>query len=96
MLIEASVFSNLLFTEGKVHIVKKQLFFKMGLLIFTLSYQLRDAQKNKKVEKQKERERRETAKVGMTVKVGQLERDGQKVKVGTHQVKVGSKKDQQE
>ena len=49
-----------------------------------------------KVEKQKERERRETAKVGMTVKVGQSERDGQKVKVGTHQVKVGSNKDQQE
>ena len=47
-----------------------------------------------KVEKQKER--RETAKVGMTVKVGQSERDGQKVKVGTHQVKVGSNKDQQE
>ena len=45
-----------------------------------------------KVEKQKERERRETAKVGMTVKVGQSERDGQKVKVGTRQAKVGSKK----
>ena len=49
-----------------------------------------------KVEKQKERERRETAKVGVTVKVGQPERDGQKVKVGTHEVKVGSNKDQQE
>ena len=49
-----------------------------------------------KVEKQKERERRDTAKVGMTVKVGQSERDGQKAKVGTHQVKVGSNKDQQE
>ena len=49
-----------------------------------------------KVEKQKERERSETAKVGITVKVGQSERDGQKVKVGTHQVKVGSHKDQQE
>ena len=50
----------------------------------------------KKVEKQKERERRETAKVGMTVKVGQSERDGQKVMVGTRQVKVGSNKGQQE
>ena len=49
-----------------------------------------------KVEKQKERERRETAKVGMTVKVAQSERDGLKVKVGTHHVKVGSNKDQQE
>ena len=49
-----------------------------------------------KVDKEKERERRETAKVGMTVKVGQSERDGQKVKVGTHQVKAGSNKDQQE
>ena len=49
-----------------------------------------------KVEKQKARERRETAKVGMTVKVGQSERDGQKVKVSTHQVKIGSNKDQQE
>ena len=49
-----------------------------------------------KVEKQKERERRETAKVGVTEKVGQPERDGQKVKVGTHEVKVGSNKDQQE
>ena len=49
-----------------------------------------------KVEKQKERERRETAKAGMTVKVGQSERHGQKVKVGTHQVKVGSNKDQHE
>ena len=46
--------------------------------------------------KQKERERRETAKVGVTEKVGQPERDGQKVKVGTHEVKVGSNKDQQE
>ena len=49
-----------------------------------------------KVEKQKERERRETAKVGVPVKVGQSERDGQKVKVGTQQVKVGSNRDQQE
>ena len=40
-----------------------------------------------KVEKQKEMERRETAKAGMTVKVGQLERDAQKVRVGTLQVK---------
>ena len=40
--------------------------------------------------------RRETAKVGMTVKVGQSERDGQKVKVGTRQAKVGSNKGQQE
>ena len=48
-----------------------------------------------KVEKQKERERRETAKVGMTVKVGQSESDGQKVKVGTRQVKVGSNKGQE-
>ena len=45
-----------------------------------------------KLEKQKERERRDTAKVGMTVKVGQSERDGQKVKVGTRQAKVGSNK----
>ena len=43
-----------------------------------------------KVEKQKERERRETA------KVGQPERDGQKVKVGTLQVKAGSNKGHQE
>ena len=49
-----------------------------------------------KVEKQMERERRETAKVGMTAKVGQPERDGQKVKVGTRQAKVGSNKGQQE
>ena len=48
-----------------------------------------------KVEKQKERERRETAKVGMTVKVGQSERDGQKVKVGTRQAKVGNKGQQE-
>ena len=41
-------------------------------------------------------ERMETTKVGMTAKVGQPERDGQKVKVGTRQVKVGSNKDQQE
>ena len=41
-----------------------------------------------KVEMHKEKERRETAQVGMTVKVGQSERDGQKVKVGTRQVKV--------
>ena len=39
------------------------------------------------VEQQKERERRETEKIG---------RDGQKVKVGTRQAKVGSNKDQQE
>ena len=32
----------------------------------------------------------------MTVKVGQPERDGQKVKVGTRQAQVGSKKRQQE
>ena len=38
----------------------------------------------------------ETTKVGMTVKVGQPERDGQKVKVGTRRVKVGSNKGQQE
>ena len=49
-----------------------------------------------KVEKQQEMERRETAKVGMTVKVRQSERDGQKVKVGTRQAKVGSNKGQQE
>ena len=49
-----------------------------------------------KVEKQKERERGETAKVGMLVKIGQSERDGQKVKVGTRQAKVGSNKGQQE
>ena len=46
----------------------------------------------KKTEWQKERERRETTKVGMTVKFGQPERDGQKVKVGIRQVKVGSNK----
>ena len=49
-----------------------------------------------KVEKKKERERRETAKFGMTVKEGQSEMDGQKVKVGTRQAKVGSNKGQQE
>ena len=51
-----------------------------------------------RVEKQKEkdRERRETTKVGMTAKVGQSERDGQTVKVGTLQAKVGSNKGQQE
>ena len=49
-----------------------------------------------KVEKQKERGRNETTKVGMAVKVGQPERNGQKVKVGTRQVKVGSNKGQQE
>ena len=43
-----------------------------------------------KVEKQKERERRETA------RFGQLERDGQKVKVGALQVKAGSNKGHQE
>ena len=42
------------------------------------------------------RGRRETAKVGMIVKAGQSERDGQKVKVGTRQVKVGSNKGQLE
>ena len=46
----------------------------------------------KKVEKQKGKK----AKVGMTVKVGESERDGQKVKVGTRQPKVGSNKGQQE
>ena len=35
MLEKASVFSKLLLTEGKVHIAKKQLFFNVGLLIFT-------------------------------------------------------------
>ena len=45
-----------------------------------------------KVERQKERERRETTKVGMTVQFGQPEREGQKVKVGIRQVKVGSNK----
>ena len=49
-----------------------------------------------KVEKQKERERMETTKVGMTVKDGHSERDGQKVKVGTRQAKVGSNTGQQE
>ena len=49
-----------------------------------------------KVEKQGERERRTTAKVGMTAQVGQREGDGQTVKVGTLQAKVGSNKDQQE
>ena len=47
-------------------------------------------------QKEKERERRETAKVGMRTKVGQSERDGQTVKVGTLQAKVGSNKGQQE
>ena len=42
------------------------------------------------------RERRDTAKVGMIVKVGQSERDGQTVKVGILQAKVGSNKGQQE
>ena len=37
-----------------------------------------------------------TAKVGVTAKVGQLERDGQKVKVGTFKVKAGSNKGHQE
>ena len=45
-----------------------------------------------KVEKRKENERRETAKVGMIAKVGQSERNGQTVKVGTLQAKVGSSK----
>ena len=36
------------------------------------------------------------AKVVMTVKVGQSEKDGQKVKVGTCQIKVGSNKGQEE
>ena len=49
-----------------------------------------------KVEKQKESERRETAKVGMIAKVRQSERDGQTVKVGTLQAKVGSNTGQQE
>ena len=57
---------------------------------------IRPSSVTQKVEKQKERERRETAKVGMTVKVGQSDWDGQKVKVGTLQAKVGSNKDQQE
>ena len=48
------------------------------------------------VEKQKERERRETAKAGMTAKVVQSERDGQTVKVGKLQAKVGSNKGQEE
>ena len=55
---------------------------------------IRPSSVTRKVEKQKERERRETAKVGMTAKFGQLERDGQTVKVGTHQAKAGSNKDQ--
>ena len=58
------------------------------------SQDIRPSSFMQKVEKQKERERRETAKVGMTVKVGQSERDGQKVKVGTRQAKVGSNKGQ--
>ena len=49
-----------------------------------------------RVEKQKERERRDTAKVRMTAEVGQSEKDGQTVKVGTLQAKVGSNKGQQE
>ena len=49
-----------------------------------------------KVEKEREREIRETVKVGMRAKVGQSERDGQTVKVGTLQEKVGSNKSQQE
>ena len=60
------------------------------------SQAIRPSSVMQKVEKQKERETRETTKVGMTVKVGLLESDGQKVKVGTRQVKVGSNKDQQE
>ena len=60
------------------------------------SQAIRPSSAMQKVEKQKERERRETTKVGMTVKVGQLERDGQKVKVGTRQAKVGSNKGQKE
>ena len=50
-----------------------------------------------RVEKQKERdrERRETAKVGTTAPVGQSEREGQTVKVGTLQAKVGSNQGQQ-
>ena len=57
---------------------------------------IRPSSVTRQVEKQKERGRRETAKVGMTAKVGQLERDGQTVKVGTHQAKAGGNKDQQE
>ena len=51
-----------------------------------------------RMEKQKERDigRRETAKVGMRAEVGQSERDGQTVKVGTLQEKVGNNKSQQE
>ena len=48
----------------------------------------------KRWKSKKERGKRETTKVGMTVKVGQQERDGQKVKVGIRQVKVGSNKGQ--
>ena len=47
-------------------------------------------------QKEKDKERRETANVGMRAKVGQSERDGQTVKVGTHLVKVGSNKSQEE
>ena len=46
--------------------------------------------------KAKGKGKKETAKVGMTVNAGQSERDGEKVKVGTHQVKVGSNQGQQE
>ena len=53
-------------------------------------------EKQKERDKERDKERRETAKVGMTAKVGQSERDGQRVKVGTLQVEVGSNKDQQE
>ena len=55
---------------------------------------IRPSSVTQRVEKQKERdrERRETAKVGMRAKVGQSERDGQTVKVGTLQEKVGSNK----
>ena len=49
---------------------------------------IRPSSAMQKVERQKERER-ETANVGMTAKVGQPERDGQTVKVGTLQAKVG-------
>ena len=46
--------------------------------------------------KEKGKGKRETGKVGVTAKVGQPERDGQKVKVGTFQVKAGSNKGLQE
>ena len=48
-----------------------------------------------KVEKQKEK-KGDSKGWNDSKGVGQSERVGQKVKVGTHQVKVGSNKDQQE